>query len=81
MRAEQTKAARFDKADGVSVAAFCVDTNGTTSDIQTVQKFPGDPLVDRIIRDTIARWRFRPFLVDGSVVKVCTEKQFLLRFK
>ncbi|HLT39745.1 MAG TPA: hypothetical protein VK034_25860 [Enhygromyxa sp.] len=78
---QQTKAARFDKADGVSVVAFCVETNGATSDIQTVQKFPGDPLIDKIIRDTVAGWRFRPFIVDGAAVKVCTEKRFVLRFR
>lgn len=78
---QQTKAARFDRADGTSMVAFCVDTDGSTSDIHTVQKFPEDPLVDQIIRDTVTRWRFRPFVVDGAAVKVCTEKQFLLRFK
>ncbi|PRQ05767.1 hypothetical protein ENSA5_00870 [Enhygromyxa salina] len=37
---QQTKAARFDKADGVTVVAFCVDTTGETSDIHTAQNFP-----------------------------------------
>ena len=78
---QQTKAARFDRADGVSTVAFCVATDGTTSDIHTVQKFPGDPMIDTIIRDTIARWRFKPFVVDGAAAKVCTEKQFKLLFK
>lgn len=77
----QTKAARIDKADGVSVVAFCIETNGATSDIHTVQKFPGDPMVDQIIRDAIVRWRFRAFIVDGAAVKVCTEKVFRLTFK
>ncbi|MFO7561780.1 MAG: hypothetical protein R6X02_04000 [Enhygromyxa sp.] len=80
-RLQETKAARFDKADGASVVAFCVETRGGTSDIHTVQKFPGDPLIDQIIRDTVARWRFKPFIVDGVAVKVCTEKQFMLRFR
>jgi len=80
-RLQQTKAARFDKADGDSVVAFCVDTQGSTSDIHTVENFPGDPLVDQIMRDTIAGWRFKPFIVDGAVAKVCTERRFVLRFK
>jgi hypothetical protein len=78
---QQTKAARFDKADGAAMVAFCVDTQGVTSDIHTVQKFPGDPQVDKVLRDTIARWRFKPFIVDGAIAKVCTERRFVLRFK
>jgi hypothetical protein len=78
---QQTKAARFDKADGMSTVAFCVETNGSTAHIHTVQKFPGDPKVDEIIRDTVAGWRFKPFIVDGAIVEVCTEKSFRLRFK
>lgn len=77
---QQTKAARFDKAVGISIVAFCVDVDGSTSDIHTVQKFPGDPQIDHILRDTIARWRFRPFVVGGAAVKVCAENIFRLRF-
>lgn len=78
---QQTKAARFDKADGMATVAFCVEPEGSTSNIHTVQKFPGDPQVDQIIRDTVALWRFKPFIVDGAAVQVCTEKSFMLRFK
>lgn len=78
---QQTKAARFDKADGVAVVGFCVDTTGATSDIHTAQKFPGDPMIDQILRDTVATWRFEPFMVDGKAIKACTEKAFKLKFK
>ncbi|PRQ06328.1 energy transducer TonB [Enhygromyxa salina] len=78
---QQTKAARFDKADGTTVVAFCVDVTGETSDIHTAQKFPGDPMIDQILRDTVATWRFEPFTVDGKAIKACSEKTFKLKFK
>ncbi|WP_106391558.1 energy transducer TonB [Enhygromyxa salina] len=77
----QTKAARFDKTDGATAVAFCVDTTGETSDIHTVQYFPGDPMVDKIMRETVATWRFEPFMVDGKAIKACTQKVFKLEFK
>jgi outer membrane biosynthesis protein TonB len=72
---QQTKAARFDKTNGHSTVQFCVERDGITSDIQTVEKFPGDPLVDQILRDTVAKWRFKPL-----PVKVCTDRKFNIRF-
>lgn len=78
---QQTKAARFDKADGLSVVGFCVEPNGKTSHIRTIRKFPDDPQIDAIIRETISRWRFKPYVVDGVAVLVCTEKSFKLKFK
>jgi hypothetical protein len=78
---QQTKAARFDRADGMSAVAFCVEPDGSTAHIHTIQKFPGDPQIDQIIRETVEGWRFKPVIVDGAAVQVCTEKSFMLRFK
>jgi protein TonB len=78
---QQTKAARFDKRDGTNTTSFCVDVSGKVVDVTTKQKFPGDPQVDQIIRDTIKKWRFKAFYVGGKPVKTCTERTFKLKFK
>ena len=78
---QQTKAARFDKRDGKNTTSFCIDTNGKVVEVKTKAKFPGDPQVDKIIRDTIKKWRFKPFKVGGKPVKMCTKRTFKLTFK
>lgn len=72
---QQTKAARFDKVNGRSTVQFCVERDGNTSDIRTIENFPGDPLIDQILRDTVAKWRFKPL-----AKKVCTDRKFNIRF-
>ena len=37
-------------------------------------------LVDRICRDTVKQWRFRPFKVDGKARKTCSTVTFDIRF-
>jgi TonB family protein len=76
----QTKAARFDKADGYSTVQFCVEPDGTTSNVRTIEKFPGDPMIDQILRDTIVKWRFKPPSAAGFSGKVCTHRKFMIRF-
>jgi protein TonB len=78
---QQTKAARFDKTDGINVTRFCVDVHGVVMEVETKQKFPDDPEVDRILREAIASWRFKPFMVDGKPIKTCTERRFKLKFR
>ena len=78
---ESTKAARFDKRPGTNKTSFCIDPSGKVVDVRTKQKFPGDPKVDEIIRDKIAKWRFKPFVVGGKPVKTCTVATFDLKFK
>ena len=75
-----TKAARFDKTDGTVVIGFCVTINGSTTDLAVVTPFPGDPQIDQIMMDTIAKWRFKPFIVEGKPVKACTQRTFNIRF-
>lgn len=76
-----TRAAMFDRRPGENETAFCVDPQGRTSDIRTVKKFPGDPRVDEICRDTIKTWRFKPFLVDGRPTKTCSVQVFNISFQ
>lgn len=75
-----TKAARIDKTDGRSIVQFCVEPNGSTSDVRTIEKFPGDPMVDQILRDTIATWRFKRLAAVGISGKVCTQRVFVIHF-
>lgn len=76
-----TKAARYDKRNGRNTTAFCISTSGRVEKVRTKSKFPGDPQVDKIIRDTIKKWRFRPLQVGGKPAKVCTERTFLIKFQ
>ena len=76
----QTKAARFDRRGGKNVTRFCVDVDGRVVDVKTQSVFPGDPEVDRIIRNTIRRWRFKPQRVDGKPVRSCSQRSFELVF-
>jgi protein TonB len=76
-----TKAAMFDRRPGENETAFCVDPQGRTTDVRTTKKFPGDPKVDEICRDTIKTWRFKPFLVDGRPTKTCSVQVFNITFQ
>ena len=51
-----------------------------TVDVKTKKKFPNDPKVDEICRDTIKKWRFKPFIVGGKPVKTCSVAEFNLKF-
>ncbi len=76
-----TKAFMFDKRGGTGKVKFCVDTNGKTVNVKTSKKFPGDPKVDQILRDTVKKWRFKPFMAAGKKRKVCSEMAFKLEAK
>jgi len=76
-----TRAATFDRRPGENETAFCVDPTGRTVDVRTVKKFPNDPKVDEICRDTIKTWRFKPFLVDGKPTRTCSIQVFNISFK
>jgi protein TonB len=76
-----TKAAMFDRRPGENETAFCVDPQGRTTDVRTTKKFPGDPKVDEVCRDTIKAWRFKPFLVDGRPTKTCSVQVFNITFQ
>jgi protein TonB len=75
-----TKASMFDKRPGTNETSFCVDVDGKTVDVKTKKKFPNDPKVDEICRDTIKKWRFKPFIVGGKPVKTCSVAEFNLKF-
>lgn len=59
--------------------SFCVNGYGKIEDVKTSKK-SGDADVDRICRDTVTKWRFKPFIVGGKPIKTCTTVKFSLKF-
>jgi len=70
-----------DKHHGVSEVAFCVDADGQTTDVETARRFPDDPRIDQICRETVSRWRFRPVKRHGKAAAVCSVVPFDIRFE
>jgi len=68
--------ANFDRRSGSTRISFCVNESGKVDDVRTIKKFPNDPEVDQICRDTVAKWRFKPFQIAGRPVKTCSEIEF-----
>ena len=73
----QTAAAQ-NQAEGTTEVSFCIDEAGATFDIYTSVEY-GDTEVDQICRDTVAKWRFRPFTVDGEPEVVCSTITYALK--
>ena len=61
--------------------SFCVTPKGSVTDVETAKKYPGDSEIDRICREAVKRWRFRPLLVDGRPHKTCTTTTFVIEFE
>jgi len=74
-----TKAGLFDRRPCTSVIAFCVDSSGRTTSVRSGGRCY-DRQVDEICLNTVKKWRFRPFVVEGEAAAVCTEVSFDLRF-
>ena len=79
-RIASTRAALFHRRDGESRTAFCVDRKGKTVAVRTIKRFPGDPQIDLISRETIKTWRFKPFVVSGRRARVCSVAIFKFKF-
>ncbi len=58
-----------------------VETRRTKPRAMPTAKRPiADAAVDRILRDTVAKWRFKPFFEGGTVKRVCLVAVFNIRF-
>ena len=58
---------------------FCISTTGKVTDVKAV----GDesaPKVGAVLVDTIRKWRFKPFIVNGEPIKACTQRTFTISF-
>ena len=76
-----TPTGRASRKQGKSTVAFCIDDSGKVRDVRTKHAFAGDPEVDAVCRRTVARWRFRPFMVGGRPHATCSEVTFEIRFE
>lgn len=61
--------------------SFCIDNRGRVDEVRTTRRFPGDAEVDRICRDTVSAWRFRPFVVGGKPHRTCSKVSFSIEFE
>ena len=77
---QATNAAHSGRAGGRNVTHYCISPSGQVTDVSTEKAFPGDPEVDRICRETVRKWRFKPSLVNGQPLKTCTSVTFNLHF-
>jgi protein TonB len=76
-----TPTGRSSRRTGQSTVAFCVGTGGKVTEVRTTRRFPADPEVDRICRQTVEKWRFRPFIVDGRPRRTCSDVTFSIQFE
>jgi protein TonB len=65
---------------GQNRTKLCTDDRGHVVSVRT-QKSHGDPRVDRVVRDTVRRWRFRPFRVGGKAKPACSTVRFDIQFR
>ncbi len=79
-RLSATKAAIFDKRPCTNQTSFCIDASGKVVELRT-KKSCYDPQVDAIVRETLAKWRFRPFVVGGKAQRTCTTARFDFQFE
>ena len=77
----RTETGLMRRGRGVNKTGFCIDKSGRTTDVRTNKKYPGDPKIDALCRRTVAKWRFRPFLVGGKPAKVCSVARFEIIFE
>lgn len=75
-----TRAGMFDKRPCTNKTSFCVDTRGQVVDVRT-RKGCYDKKVDAICRETVGKWRFKPFVVGGRPQKTCSVVSFDLQFR
>ncbi|MCA9707410.1 MAG: TonB family protein [Myxococcales bacterium] len=75
----RTQTGRTSRTPGKTSVAFCIDGDGRTFDVRVRSRF-GDPQVDRICRQTVAKWRFHPQRVAGKARPTCSTITFDIRF-
>ncbi len=72
-----------------TAVTFCIDTDGTVSDVRTepvacmshLGAVSGSSEVDELFRATVELWRFRPVVIDGKPRRVCTGIHFVLELE
>ena len=62
--------ARTARLEGSVVLQATVAENGTVHDVKVIS---GPPLLARAAESAVARWRYRPFLLNGKPIPMRTE--------
>lgn len=75
-RAEIRQQPAIQRGERLSLAvAFCVDGQGRAVRV-TVSRSSGDAALDGLVRQTVERWKFEPFVFNGAPRVVCSEAPF-----
>lgn len=62
----------------VAVEKMCLDAQGVVASLARL-KSSGFPSYDRAIEHSMRDWRYKPYLVNGHAVPVCTSVTFIYR--
>jgi protein TonB len=62
----------------VGVVKMCLSQGGSVQKLN-VLKSTGHPAYDNKIKSKMREWRYRPFMVNGKAVPVCTSVTFIYR--
>lgn len=79
-RLARTPTGLTSRRSGRTTVEFCIGGDGRTRGVRTRSRFSGDPEVDRICRQTVSKWRFRPSRVAGKARTTCSTVVFDIRF-
>jgi len=77
----KTKTGLGSHSPGQVKVQFCVGVRGKVSSATVVERFGSDPQVDRICRDAVKTWRFKPARVGGAAKTTCSEVTFDIHFE
>lgn len=75
-----TKTAMFKKGNYVGRVYFCVHPSGVTEAVTTTLS-TADEQLDAVLRDTVARWTFRPARAQAGPTRACTQTDIHLKFR
>ena len=78
LQPDAATAAAMTAPRAVASVKLCVDTAGAVAGAQLI-KSSGSPAWDAEILEGMRAWRFRPFLVNGRAVPICTAFTFIYR--
>lgn len=71
---------REGKTRVVTTVKMCLSSGGVVNKL-TMLKSSGYPTYDQAIKATMRSWRYRPFMVNGKPVPVCTSVTFIYNQK
>jgi protein TonB len=72
-------AARKERLEGVVLLRYVIGADGRVKDVEIVSPSKHQ-MFDDAARDSVRRWRFRPFVKDGKRIEVVHEVEFNFEF-